>query len=263
MSNQPVYSSAAQSIIAEIQLEVKVNQDGEGFISRRGLSKLLGVSASRFQVSKEGALYLSAKLLEKLTRYGFDPALIFNDERGIPDSVCGLLANYFAYESNQPSEKAKLLVDVFAATSMRQLCQSAVGWQTKQQSSEYPANWTAEFKQMVDAAWQSVQHQKNISDQPGEQIIWRESSTKQLNSLDGYLTPSQWLEQQPYDLSHKGKIRFGQMAAEQHKKAYHYSPRKGHIQGRPGNFKFYPASFEPQFRAILELVVLEPGNLES
>lgn len=253
-------SSTVQSIVEEIQLEVKVNQQGEGFISRRGLARLLGLSSSRFQVSKEGVPQIGVKLLETLAQLGFNPLCCFNDERGIPDVVCGIIADYYGSESSQHmTKKARAVKMALLATSMRQLCQTAVGWQSKAETNN---NWTDDFKQMVDAAWNSVQYQQNIANQPGEQIVWDETSSQSLNQLDGYLTPAQWLSQQDVNLTHKGKIRFGQMCAEQHKKAYHYSPKSGNIKGKPGCHKFYPASFEPQFKAILGLIVLEPGNVK-
>lgn len=258
MSNvQPSKSNTLQSIIDEIQLEVKVNADGEGFLSRRGLARLLGVSKSIFD---QGGARIGGKLATTLTQLGFEVATCFNDERGIPDVVCGVVADYYGSDSHpHMTQKAKAVKLALLATSMRQLCQSAVGWQPKNNTG---SRWSAEFKQMVDNAWNSVQYQANIEGQPGEQIIWHETSTQPLNQLEGYLTPAQWLSEQDVELTMKGKIRFGQMCSEQHKKAYHYSPKSGNIKGKPGNHKFYPASFEPQFKAILGLIILEPGNVE-
>jgi hypothetical protein len=111
-----------QTVIKEAGLDITVNTNGQGFITRNGLCVLLGISRSTFSVSR-----FPKKLSQMLTVKGFED--VSRDfENGIPDIAVSVIVKYFAYHAQKISENAVLLDDAFSAIGIRTWFQQVAGY---------------------------------------------------------------------------------------------------------------------------------------
>lgn len=113
--------SNLDTIVQSIKSEVKVDAQGKGSLSKRGLSRLLNVHMQNLVTSN-----MAVALVQELTQFGFDPDK-FN-ENGIPDVALGLIANYYAYESKAANPQAKAVAKFLAATGARVVLQQIAGY---------------------------------------------------------------------------------------------------------------------------------------
>lgn len=240
-----------ETILTQIQFEIAVNEQGEGFISRKGLARLLGVSKSTFM---QGGARLAPELAEILARRGLDVGALFEGTLSIPDAAVGPIARYFAFNSKSPSTQAALVVDALLAASVRELFRSVKGWQPVSQK-----NYSAEVYSIAEQIYQAVSYQTLIADQPGEQHVWDNAATDK--TLPGNIFLLEWLEQQPVKLTQRGRIRLGQMAAEQYRKAYQKAVPKATYKAL-GFKPIYPASFQSQLMICLQRVQTEPNTVK-
>jgi hypothetical protein len=113
-----------------IAKELHCDQDGKGFISRRGLARLCGVS---HQSWGRGGSMITQSVDEYLTECGtaIEKAAACNKSSGkiwIPDTAAALVIAYYAQQGNEIA--AKLLIS-FAAFGLRVAIQKSTGYKSE------------------------------------------------------------------------------------------------------------------------------------
>lgn len=237
----------------ELRAEFEIDTEGKFTASQYGLSKILDVHQAFLNTSEVGV-----KLAERLAAVGFD---VHRKTRGqrLNEVQISVIIEYYAFDARNISERARALYRTFATIGIRAFFQQQLGYQQPAETSKQP-KYTHAFAELVEAAWKSTQYERLIADQPGEQIVW-DSAVDASKCLPGYINCLQWVQSQGVKLTRKGKIRFGQMCAEQYRKAYQDQPPTFYVKQLAKRCPVYPTSFEPQFKAALEQVRQEAGTI--
>lgn len=107
----------------DIREEITIDANGHGFITGRGLARLLGVNqASRFTAAR-----MASKVAEILTQHGFNPAA--QAAVGYPDIVLIDIAFYYAVDAQRTTEEARQVIKVLGSIGARVWMQKVVGWE--------------------------------------------------------------------------------------------------------------------------------------
>lgn len=105
--------------------EIRVSDDGIGYLSRRAIARLAGVDpkAVRYQLDLiEGGENNLSEPLQPYTGQSFEGG-------EISDDVAVALIEHFAYEAKQTSQIAKRHFRQLAGIKMREWCKQITGWQ--------------------------------------------------------------------------------------------------------------------------------------
>lgn len=101
---------AAISNFDDFRRYIRENSIGDRALSIRGLAKLCGI---RDTAIIRGAAFSSARLSQKLSGHGFEPAAFL--EKGFDANSSWAVIEYFAYESQAKASEAKKLARLFGA----------------------------------------------------------------------------------------------------------------------------------------------------
>lgn len=118
-------------IEASIKSEIKFDQRGRAFLSKRGFCRMTGVHQSCLVTGK-----MSVVLSKKLTDIGIDPDGL---NEGIPDVALGVMVNYFAFQTSTSSEKVEQIADYLATVGARVALQKAGQWEPKELETLEPS----------------------------------------------------------------------------------------------------------------------------
>lgn len=113
--------SNLQIALQNINSEITVNTNGQGFITKNGLCVLLGISRSALRV-----VNMASKLTESLAAIGFEGEVLF--ENGVPDIAVACIVKHFALYAKVKSEVALQLLDAFTAIGVRAWFQDITGY---------------------------------------------------------------------------------------------------------------------------------------
>jgi hypothetical protein len=108
------------AIFESISKEFRCNEDGDAFISLRGLARLCGV---RRQTWGQGGSIFIAKIDEAVIAQGF----VFDEVavKGIPDTIAALVILHYAQAGKDIAQKSLMS---FAAYGLRKAIQDAMGY---------------------------------------------------------------------------------------------------------------------------------------
>jgi transcriptional regulator with XRE-family HTH domain len=128
---------------------------GESGMSQSGLAKLCGVNQQAVnQLLKSVTTSSCPEFLKPLQ--GKDLTVTtsfskFQNVRVVKDSVCALILEWYAFESQRPTEKARQAFRQFASLGIRVWIQEITGWSNSTvfqlQPQHYPATTVAEVQQ--------------------------------------------------------------------------------------------------------------------
>jgi hypothetical protein len=122
--------------LAEVQSniakEIKVNSQGQGFVSIRGAARLCDVDAAGLSrlLSSEGDDFFSSKLGRKLAEEGFqtEKSVDFS-KSGIPDTALGVIIEYYAFDAGKRcTDLALAAFRAFARIGIRVWLQKSTNW---------------------------------------------------------------------------------------------------------------------------------------
>ena len=102
--------------------EITVDSEGHGFITGRGLARLLGINATAFTAGKK----MPSKIREIVTEHGFEPDGLA--QTGFPDLLLSPIAFYYAVDAQKTSEQARQVLKVLGAVGSRVWMQKVTGW---------------------------------------------------------------------------------------------------------------------------------------
>lgn len=92
-------------------------RDGVGYVFIRALARMLGIEHT--SIMRGGAI-ASAKLAKSLAAHGFLPGAISKwPADGIPDGACAVIAEYFANDARNTTEKARDFLKLTSAMGVR------------------------------------------------------------------------------------------------------------------------------------------------
>lgn len=114
-----------------IAKEITVDFQGHGFITGRGLARLLGVSQPLFTDKQ-----MPSKIREILTGYGFEPDNIA--QNGFPDLLLPSIAFYYAVDARKTSSQARQVLKVLGAIGARTWMQQVKGWKKEEEQPVAP-----------------------------------------------------------------------------------------------------------------------------
>lgn len=114
-----------------LSLLTSVDTEGHGFITGRGLARLLGVGQPLFTDKQ-----MPSKIREILTGYGFEPDKI--TQNGFPDLLLPSIAFYYAVDARKTSSQARQVLKVLGAIGARTWMQQVKGWKKEEQPVQPP-----------------------------------------------------------------------------------------------------------------------------
>ena len=132
---------AATIGIEEISREITVNSAGHGFITAKGVSRLLGLQSP----SALGVDRFPKKLAETFAQQGLSGV-----DRPFSDIALTLIAEYYAYYAQNTTGQARQVYRTLAATSARSWMQQVKGWAPREQRRELPGDERA-YRLMLTA----------------------------------------------------------------------------------------------------------------
>jgi hypothetical protein len=113
-------ASTSLTIFGSLSKEFRCDEDGNGFISLRGLARLCGV---RRQSWSQGGSIFSVKIDETVIEQGF----VFDEVtvKGIPDTIAALVILHYAQAGKETAQKSLM---AFAAYGLRKAIQESLGF---------------------------------------------------------------------------------------------------------------------------------------
>jgi hypothetical protein len=120
-----------EAIEAELQKEVRCDEQGRGFYTIRGASRLAGVDDSSLGKSiKTGAAVAPSKLAKFLIARGFEGAVLAQwHMTGVPDIAVMTILEYFTFEAGAYcNPKAAFVYRFIASVGIRTLSHKITGW---------------------------------------------------------------------------------------------------------------------------------------
>jgi hypothetical protein len=109
----------------DFRKEIKVDGDGIGYISKRGVGRLADID---YRSWGRGDSIFTQKIDQYLTQQGFD-VTAFSAKQGILDQAAALVIKYYAYKNGDrctvQAEKMDLLL---TSVGIRQMIHLATGW---------------------------------------------------------------------------------------------------------------------------------------
>jgi hypothetical protein len=122
-------SSLAQ-VIESVKSEIKVNSDGKGFVSIRGLARLVDTTQSHISEYISGVHEAPKKMLERLNSVGFEGVPEDWSQTGIPDLACSAFILYYALDAREYKgrQQAKNVLSAYVAIGIRSWLQDATGY---------------------------------------------------------------------------------------------------------------------------------------
>ena len=235
-----------QSIITEIKNEIKVNSNGQAFISKRGLARLLGISDANFNAQQ-----MSKKLAKTLTKYGFDVAEMNN---GVPDLAIPYIAYYYANEAKEKSNLAGQVLLAFSAIGARTWFQQIIGYEEpKKEITKDTASRLEELKILAKSTEELIKLYEYSSDKPGLSNIFDYARmSEEQAKLNGLVHIDEILDRLGKEVTVDEKRIIGMFAATQYrnltgKKPYVVQKRYIQENGRKQYplISAYPADFVP------------------
>ena len=236
-------------VIAGIRSEISVDKTGKGSITKNGLCNLLGISRSTFRVDRE-----PKKLAEMLATIGFTYDDILKNEV-IGDVLVSCIIEYYAFEANQKSDRAKTLYRAFAAVGVRAWFQDVTGFDKPKPASQYES-----FVQARDALNSYIAVMEYASDKPGQERINNFAVNRDPNALPGLLTIDDILERTGREHSAEDRKVIGMYAATAYRNLTGKKPTqvvKKYVN-KSGNRQqtmvaAYPIDFLPVIENAIEL----------
>lgn len=129
--------SELATLSEDLKNEIKIDNDGKGFVSIRGTSRLLGMVHSTL-VENFGVRLETSKLAQKLTEQGFE--VVGFSSSGIPDLALPVIADYYAFEANQASDEVKNncinFIRLTSSIGVRVWMQKIKGYQPSNQEND-------------------------------------------------------------------------------------------------------------------------------
>jgi hypothetical protein len=105
--------------------EVKVAGSGVGYISKKGLGRLAGVSPRSW--GRGGSIFTD-KVDQSITAKGFEGGSIIS-ENGVTDIIATIVLEHYAFDAGQRcTEAARNIFRLLANTGLRQMIHFAAGW---------------------------------------------------------------------------------------------------------------------------------------
>lgn len=110
-----------------IAKEFTVNDDGHGFVSRRGVARMSGVSRQAIQqllksIEGKGASGTLPEVLQPFTGQAFEGG------KPIPDILVSSIIKYYAYQGNKLAQSVDLAI---GAIGLRTVIQKSLGWEAE------------------------------------------------------------------------------------------------------------------------------------
>jgi hypothetical protein len=180
---------------SKIKNEIILDAQGRGFISRRGLAKLLGIShtsilpdrmskklSKALEIFKNGVIIEGGKLANPESIK--DTALSKNGAIWIPDVEIPIYAQHFAYIARSKSLQAAEFINAFAAVGIRKWIQSIKEEETPVLE---PVQEVSSQKLMLQAMKELMNVYEYADDKKGLQDIL-DFAKVQSNSIQGTLT---------------------------------------------------------------------------
>ena len=123
-------SLSLAQITDNIKSEIKIDSEGRGFVSIRGVARLAGINASNISRSFDSVATVPTKLANFLLQHGVDSVAMTNfSTTGVPDMVVGLIVSYYANQAEQHcTETAKMVVLALIAVGVRTWCRELTGY---------------------------------------------------------------------------------------------------------------------------------------
>lgn len=234
MSNQ--ITEIEKSIASEIQ----VDQKGHGFISGRGLARLLGVSQPLFTDKQ-----MASKTRQILIAQGFEPDKIAAS--GYPDVVLPAIASYYGYAAKQTSEQARQVSLVLGAIGARTWMQKVAGWEKPKGMVKLPKE---EAERMILCLQAQVNLKAHIENFPGYmEIVDQGEATGAVPEGEDPLTLiTTLLDQWGVKYNNRSLSAIGMYVATQYRNAKHKKPirkRTKPVVGKRGwsQANYYPESW--------------------
>lgn len=142
-----------ESIEAELQKEVRCDEQGKGFYSIRGAARVAGIDASNLSKSlKTGVAVSPSKLPTFLIGKGFEgEALSQWHMTGVPDTAVVSILEYFTFEAGAYcNPKAAFVYRFIASVGIRTLSHKITGWQPAQSQAEVEAYKKQLMQQLLE-----------------------------------------------------------------------------------------------------------------
>ena len=236
-----------QPIVTEIKNEIKVNSNGQAFISKRGLARLLGIDDTNFNAGK-----MSKKLTEILTRHGFD--VLGMGVNGVPDLAIPYIAYYYANEVKKKSNLAGQVLLAFSAIGARTWFQQIIGYQEpKKEITKDTVSRLEELKILAKSTEELIKIYEYSSDKPGLSNIFDYARmSEEQAKLNGLVHLDEILDRLGKEVTTDEKRIIGMFAATQYRNLTGKKPclvQKRYIQenGRKQYplISAYPEDFVP------------------
>jgi hypothetical protein len=109
----------------DFRKEVKVNADGIGYISKRGLGRLVGID---YRSWSQGDSIFNKKIDQYLTQHGFE-VTVFLTSFGILDKAAAFVIKWYAHKAGEnKTTKAETLDAFLSSMQLRDMIHRATGW---------------------------------------------------------------------------------------------------------------------------------------
>ena len=123
-------SLSLAQITDNIKSEIKIDSEGRGFVSIRGVARLAGINASNISRSFDSVATVPTKLANFLLQHGVDSVAMTNfSTTGVPDIVVGMIVSYYANQAGlHCTDTAKMVVLGLIAVGVRTWCRELTGY---------------------------------------------------------------------------------------------------------------------------------------
>jgi hypothetical protein len=130
----------------DLRKELKVDEQGKGFVSLRGIARMCGLSMQSF---RQGGSIFNQNIDEMLTGKGFEGDSILTP-KGIPDTIATLVIEYYAFDAGKRcTEQARNLFRAIANIGLREVIRKSIGWEqtqiTKLLTLPVPSVWQKRY----------------------------------------------------------------------------------------------------------------------
>lgn len=172
-----------EQLLADIQQEFEIDEDGKGYATIRGAARLANVQHSNLIDARPSHKGLLTKLYEWSAEANYSLPICLKPFAGfdyrvvgrLPDLLVAGIVTYYAYESKASNEHAKKVVAAFSAIGFRSWLQQELGWQKPSKDNQpnqvLPLRHPEEAAKSVAASIQSIHQSVALIDPRLAQIL--------------------------------------------------------------------------------------------
>lgn len=130
--------ASLMEVQANLKKEIKVNNQGQGFLSIRGAARLCDIDATGLSraLASEGVDFFGSKLSRKLAEEGFPSEKVVEfSKSGIPDMALGVIIEYYAFDAGKRcTDLALATFRAFSRIGIRVWLQHSTNWKAEETS---------------------------------------------------------------------------------------------------------------------------------